>query len=124
MLISGIASAQFAIWEDDFDDAEASDWTFLDADGDAITVTPTSVMQDEPVLGARSGNHAPDATLSPLEVRRERQGNPPKNGRVYHIGFAADDGMGGTCTGEVEVCVPHDMSDPTCVDDGPIYSSL
>ncbi len=33
MLISGIASAQFTIWEDDFDDADVSDWTLVDADG-------------------------------------------------------------------------------------------
>lgn len=47
MLISGIASAQFAIWEDDFDDAEASDWTFLDADGDAIKwITRTNIQID------------------------------------------------------------------------------
>lgn len=30
-----IASAQFTIWEDDFDDADASDWTLLDRDGNS-----------------------------------------------------------------------------------------
>ncbi|MBF4516884.1 T9SS type A sorting domain-containing protein [Flavobacterium sp. ANB] len=32
IMISGIASAQYTIWEDDFDDADASDWTLLDKD--------------------------------------------------------------------------------------------
>ena len=34
MFVYGVASAQFTIWEDDFDDSEASDWTFIDEDGD------------------------------------------------------------------------------------------
>lgn len=34
MLISGIASAQFTIWEDDFNDSDVSDWILVDADGD------------------------------------------------------------------------------------------
>lgn len=34
MLISGIASAQFTIWEDDFNDSDVSDWILIDADGD------------------------------------------------------------------------------------------
>ncbi|WKL48788.1 T9SS type A sorting domain-containing protein [Flavobacterium pectinovorum] len=33
IMITTIASAQFTIWEDDFDDADASDWTLLDRDG-------------------------------------------------------------------------------------------
>ncbi|WP_166922412.1 T9SS-dependent choice-of-anchor J family protein [Flavobacterium poyangense] len=48
ILISGMASAQYAIWEDDFDDAEASDWTFLDADGDAKNwITRTNIQINE-----------------------------------------------------------------------------
>ena len=88
-----------------------------DPDGDAPTITPTSVFQDEPVLGAGSGDTAPDATLDPLAVRAERSGQG--NGRVYTVDFVADDGHGGTCTGRVQICVPHDQRPgATCVDDG------
>lgn len=34
IFIYGAASAQFTIWEDDFDDSDVSDWTFIDEDGD------------------------------------------------------------------------------------------
>lgn len=100
-----------------------------DPNGDAVTITATSVRQDEKVkdTGAGSGNTSPDATLSPLAVRAERNGNPktPGNGRVYTIGFTADDGNGGTCSGTVKVCVPHDQRPgATCVDEGPLYDSL
>jgi hypothetical protein len=96
-----------------------------DPDGNPVTITPTSILQDEAVRDpkAGSGNTSPDATLSPLAVRAERNGTG--NGRVYHIGFAADDGQGGTCTGTVKVCVPHDQRPGgTCVDDGPLFNSL
>jgi hypothetical protein len=56
------------------------------------------------------------------EVRAERDGGG--NGRVYHISFTADDGHGGTCSGEVLVGVPHDQGvegDPA--DDGALYDS-
>ena len=33
IMMTTIASAQFTIWEDDFDDADVSDWTLLDRDG-------------------------------------------------------------------------------------------
>lgn len=33
IMITSVASAQFTIWEDDFDDADVSDWTLLDRDG-------------------------------------------------------------------------------------------
>ncbi|MBI3001709.1 MAG: hypothetical protein HYY46_25120 [Deltaproteobacteria bacterium] len=100
-----------------------------DPDGDAVTINATSVSQDEAVreTGVGAGNTAPDATLSPLAVRAERNGNPksPGNGRVYHIDFTADDGNGGMCTGTVTVCVPHDQGKGSvCVDGGPLYNSL
>ena len=100
-----------------------------DPDGNPVTITATSITQDEAVreTGIGSGNTAPDASLSPLAVRSERNGNPktPGNGRVYHIGFTADDGQGGQCTGAVKVCVPHDQGKgSTCVDGGPLYNSL
>jgi PKD repeat protein len=93
-----------------------------DADGDPVTVRALKVEQDEPVgCGSGSGHHGPDATLSPLKVRAERQGGG--NGRLYFITFEAADEHGASCQGTVTVCVPHDQHGPTCVDDGVRYDS-
>ncbi|MDP6822942.1 MAG: hypothetical protein QF554_06585 [Dehalococcoidia bacterium] len=48
---------------------------------------------------------------STAQVRAERSGSKkvPGDGRVYEIGFLADDGYGGTCSGSVTVGVPHDQ---------------
>ena len=67
--------------------------------------SPRSVIQSSPVL-----------------VRAERAGGG--NGRVYRIGFTADDGHGGTCSGSVSVAVPHGMkAGAGAVDDGQAYDS-
>jgi hypothetical protein len=96
-----------------------------DEDGDPVSIAITSVEQDEPVLGKGSGNTAPDATAvgePTVEVRSERAGTG--DGRVYHIDFTAQDGRGGECSGEVTVCVPHDMRPGhICVDQGPLFDS-
>ena len=93
-----------------------------DADGDAVTVQATAVRQDEPVNGPADGNTSPDATLAPLQVRSERSGQG--DGRVYHVSFRGTDAQGGTCTGTVRVCVPHDQGPPvTCGDGGPLVDS-
>ncbi|SRR6266852_8468160 len=49
---------------------------------------------------------------SQAAVRAERIGTPqaPGDGRVYHIRYRASDSVGGTCSGEVTVGVPHDQS--------------
>jgi hypothetical protein len=44
-------------------------------------------------------------------------------GRVYHIMFTAEDGAGGSCTGEVLVTVPHDQSGAAAVDQGALFDS-
>src|SRR5438132_8024004 len=50
-------------------------------------------------------------------LRAERNGEG--DGRVYHVGFLADDGRGGQCRGTVTVCVPRDQGrGSTCVDEG------
>lgn len=87
------------------------------------------MTQDEVVAenGIGSGSTSPDAELSPLSVRAERNGRPtsPGDGRVYQISFRAEDGLGGSCDGTVSVCVPHDARpDATCVDGGPLYDSI
>lgn len=95
-----------------------------DPEGDSITITIDSIFQDEPVVdGSGSGQTTPDGQgvgTATAEVRAERAGNG--NGRVYHIGFAANDGHGGICNGEVIVGVPHHKNQ-TPIDDGPRYDS-
>jgi len=96
-----------------------------DADGDPITITITSISQDEPLNALGDGNTCPDADgvgTDAASIRSERSGTA--DGRVYTIGFEAADGQGGQCTGEVTVCVPHDPGKhKTCVDEGPLFDS-
>lgn len=93
-----------------------------DPDGDPVTTAVNYIKQDEPVNGLGDGDTSPDATISPLQVRAERSGTA--NGRVYQIGFTAQDGKDGQCSGTVTVCVPHDQGKgKVCVDDGAQYDS-
>ena len=100
-----------------------------DPDGDVVTITVTGVHQDEPVNGLGDGDTSPDAIIynnGTVDLRAERAGTPkvPGDGRVYHVAFMADDGNGGTCTGSVMVCVPHDQRPGhVCVNGGPLYDS-
>jgi Zn-dependent metalloprotease len=94
-----------------------------DPNNDPLTITITSIYQDEPVLAPGSGNTSPDGQgvgTSTAQVRAERIG--VGNGRVYHITFTADDGFGVACTGEVQVGVPKNVKG-TAVDDGALYDS-
>lgn len=79
----------------------------VDPDGDPVVITATDVVSNEAEDAPGSGNTAPDSQLDPLAVRAERSGQG--DGRLYTITFMADDGRGGTCTGTVDVCVPHDQ---------------
>ncbi len=95
-----------------------------DPDNDQVVITVTSVTQDELVNGLGAGDTSPDAVLQGDKalLRAEREGGG--NGRVYEVIFTADDGAGGSCTGTVTVCVPHDRkSGGTCVDDGQLVNS-
>ncbi len=95
-----------------------------DPEGDPVTIRITSITQDEPVVEPGDHHVAPDGFgigTDTAQVRAERAGTG--NGRVYHIGFTADDGHGGTCTGSVSVSVPHDQSGPPAIDDGANYDS-
>jgi len=90
-----------------------------DPDGDPVTITIDGVTQDEPLVGEGSGNFCPDARVhnGRLQLRAERAGSG--NGRVYEVAFTATDGRGGSCSGTITVCVPHDRSPGQgCVDDG------
>jgi hypothetical protein len=101
----------------------------VDPDGDPVAITITSISQDEPLNGLGAGNTCPDGTgvgTDIASVRAERSGTKkvPGDGRVYHIGFNADDGQGGSCDGVVTVCVPHDQRlGHVCLDQGPIFDS-
>jgi streptogramin lyase len=100
-----------------------------DPDGDPVTLTIGSIFQDEPVDTFGDGSFTPDGQgvgTDTAAVRAERSGTEkvPGDGRVYHVGFTADDGRGGQCTGTVTICVPHDQSPGhVCVDQGPLYDS-
>jgi hypothetical protein len=96
-----------------------------DPDEDTVTITIDSIYQDEAVNAKGSGMTAPDGQgvgSSTAKIRAERVGG--SNGRVYHIGFTADDGKGESCAGEVLVGVPHDQGQGVIpVDDGAKYNS-
>ena len=78
-----------------------------DPDDDDLLITATDFSQNEAVDEPGSGNTDPDVQLDPLAVRAERSGQG--NGRTYVITFVAEDDDGESCTGTVEVCVPHDQ---------------
>lgn len=96
----------------------------VDADGDTVTTKITSIFQDEPVKGKGSGNTSPDGQgigTDTAQLRAERNGDD--NGRVYHVGFSADDGNGGMCSGEILVSVPHDQRGTSAIDGGALFNS-
>jgi hypothetical protein len=94
-----------------------------DVDGDPITITITSIFQDEPTNKRGDGNTAIDGFIGTgtASIRAERAGNG--DGRVYHIGFTATDGAGGACNRTVLVGVPHDNHGAAPVNGGPLYNS-
>ena len=98
-----------------------------DPDGDPITITIDSIRQDEPTDTNGDGAFTPDGNgvgTDTAELRAERSGtkNTPGNGRMYHIEFTADDGIGGTCNGLINVGVPHDVKDVP-IDEGALFDS-
>ncbi len=96
-----------------------------DPEGDAVTITITSIFQDEPVNGLDDGDTSPDGQgigTSVAEVRAERWGEG--NGRFYHISYTATDARGGTCSGVVLVVAPLSQSPKDVpVDEGALYDS-
>jgi hypothetical protein len=101
---------EFLLWPPNHKYVNVDILGVTDPDGDPITITVTSILQSEPTDVHGSGDTCPDGTgvgTSIASVRRERSGT--LNGRRYKISFTASDGRGGTCDGNVEVCVPHDQ---------------
>ena len=98
-----------------------------DPDGDPITVIVQGVTQDEPVLGTAEGSGAtsPDAQVSTgsqtVDIRAERDGTG--DGRVYNILYIASDGKGGSCTGDLNVTVPHSNNKEPAIDSGQSYDA-
>jgi YVTN family beta-propeller protein len=95
-----------------------------DPDNNSVTITITTIGQDEPTSGLGDGDQSPDGSgtsSSTAQVRVERSANG--DGRVYHIGFTASDGQGGSCGGEVQVSVPLNQNDATAGDQGAVYDS-
>lgn len=99
-----------------------------DADGDTVQIVIDGVTQDEETNTNGDGNFAPDARVvdGELQLRAERSGSPqvPGNGRVYTVHYSAVDSHGASCFGEFTVCVPHDVQDSGCVDDGQFVNSM
>lgn len=90
-----------------------------DPDGDPVTVLVTGIAQDEPLTAATDASGLGTAAA---RVRASRSGRG--DGRVYHLTFEAQDGRGGTCTGTVQICVPHDRRPgAACGDGGPLFGS-
>lgn len=123
---SAAAASPGQLWPPNHDFVAIALQGITDPDGDPVAVTVTGVVQDEPVNTDGDGNTCPDALgvgSAVASVRSERQGSG--DGRVYHLSFAASDGRGGTCTGEVVVCVPKSQGgkNATCVDQGALYDS-
>jgi hypothetical protein len=128
-ICSAAAASPGVLWPPNHQMVPISITGVTDPDGNPITITATSISQDETVLalGEGSDRTSPDASLDPIAVRSERNGNPktPGDGRVYHVAFTANDGNGGLCSGVVKVCVPHDRRPgAVCVDGGPLYNSI
>lgn len=95
-----------------------------DPDGNPVTTTVTGVTQDEPLNGLGDGDTSPDALpalgSNQVWLRAERSGTG--DGRVYRVGIQATDGLGGVCTGVVDVGVPHDQgAHSTPVDSGGVF---
>jgi len=95
-----------------------------DPDGDPVSIRIDSIFQDEPVDDRGDGASSPDGEgvgTATANVRAERSGSSG-NGRAYHIGYTADDGQGGSCSGHVVVGVPHSRK-AVVVDDGATFDS-
>jgi hypothetical protein len=101
-----------------------------DVDGDTLTTKVVSIYQDEPTNTQGDGNTSVDAAgigTSVAQVRAERSGTPrtPGNGRMYHINYTVTDGAGGSCSGTVNVGVPHDQGrGRVVIDGGALFNSL
>jgi len=80
-----------------------------DDDGDNLTITITSIFQDEKVNAKGDGKTSPDGEITgdnTVDLRAESSGNG--DGRIYVVTITAYDGNGASCSGDVIIGVPHD----------------
>jgi hypothetical protein len=109
---SAAVATPSSIWPPDGRQVPVAILGVTDPDGDPIALEVTRIFQDE-LTGS-----VPDAggveTAAPW-VRAGRMNTG--DGRVYHLFFEALDPAGGSCKGEVKVCVPL-QSGSTCRDGG------
>jgi hypothetical protein len=91
--------------------------TAVDACDPAVATRFRWVASDEPDEGIGDGAHAGDmdfVSCSEVLLRAERQGGG--NGRVYTLGWRAEDEAGNGTEGTCQVSVPHDQSRPAVRD--------
>lgn len=83
-----------------------------DPQNQTLTITYSTVKQDEPINGLGDGDTRPDAAVSGNDIllRSERSGSG--NGRVYVVQFTATNADGAHCSGTVKASVPHNKKDP------------
>ena len=124
------AAAPAVLWSPDHRLVPIAITGVTDPEGDPVVLAVGAITQDEPVLdnGTGTGRTCPDATgvgTGAPSVRAERAGtrNVPGDGRVYHIAFTATDASGASCQGVATVCVPHDSTASSCIDEGALYDS-
>ena len=94
----------------------------FDPNNDQITIDIINITQDELPIGLSDSDIRSDAVIQEQKVllRAERTGDG--NGRVYEITFMAQDNSR-SCTGKVNVCVPHHPNLNQCTDNGQQFSS-
>jgi hypothetical protein len=113
------------IWPPNHQQVSVNILGITDPDGTPVTITITRVLQDEPTNTKADGNTPIDGGgvgTSTAWVRAERSGQG--NGRIYEIRFTATDPSGASCTGSVNVGVPHDQGKRRApVDSGVRYDS-
>ena len=111
------------LWPPNHTMTQVSITGITDPGNNAVTITYTSVKQDEPINGLGDGDTSPDAIESGNKIllRAERAGTG--NGRVYVVQFTAANSAGVQCSGTVRVSVPHDKKDTA--GEGPqLYNSF
>jgi hypothetical protein len=115
------------LWPPNHKFVEVSVLGVTDPEGDTITITIDSIFQDEIIdYSDEDGEMTyPDGQgvgTDKAQLRAERNDGKGDDGRFYHIGFTADDGNGGECSGEVLVGVQKDKKG-TLADGGALYDS-
>jgi len=93
-----------------------------DPDGDPVTIRIDQIMQNEPVRGSQDKT-CPDGTgVGSSTAMLRAESSRRYRGRTYTIFFTASDGKGGTCQGNVQVCVPY-HSKGKCTKGEPAFDS-